>query len=401
MELRDIKNKLNSVNWNFDFNINYSSESLYPFDCRKHYSYPATFIPEIPFTLIEILSQKGDVVLDPFGGIGTTFLQSLILERFPLTCDINPVATNVCSGLYSLFNPSLNHKNIKQQLIQVCEKYNENYNYTNTITELQLELKEWYETETFNKVCYLIYCYDNMKDAFLKEVLKFVIPSILTTLSSQNKGWAYIADNVKPKKDEYKSKDVFDVYKSRIELLFDDIHIHLKNVSKSYGEFYDNVINEKRVYNTSVVDTPIAEVDLVVTSPPYPRMIDYVKSQRMALGFLNKRFGDYTEHEIGARCRRGRKDTLEEYENNMNYINEHLCQILKNDGFLCLILPEYSAEDDRKNTIERIVASYEKHGLKRIDDFKRYIPSTRRTISIQWASLVNEKIYIFQKGGKS
>ena len=63
MDTNDIIRKLHNINWNFDFNINYSSDSLYPFDCRKHYSYPATFIPEIPYTLIEILSCKGDTVL--------------------------------------------------------------------------------------------------------------------------------------------------------------------------------------------------------------------------------------------------------------------------------------------------------------------------------------------------
>lgn len=79
MEINDIRRKLHNINWNFDFNIDYSSDSIYPFDCRKHFSYPATFIPEIPFTLIEVLSQKGDIILDPFGGIGTTFVQALML----------------------------------------------------------------------------------------------------------------------------------------------------------------------------------------------------------------------------------------------------------------------------------------------------------------------------------
>ena len=100
MDNSEIKKRLNSINWNFDFTINYGEDTLHPFNCRKYYSYPATFIPEIPYAMIEILSKKGDVVLDPFGGIGTTFIQALSLERVPFSFDINPIATNVCKTLY-------------------------------------------------------------------------------------------------------------------------------------------------------------------------------------------------------------------------------------------------------------------------------------------------------------
>ena len=122
MDNSEVKKRLNSINWNFDFTIDYGEDALHPFNCRKYYSYPATFIPEIPYALIEILSQKGDVVLDPFGGIGTTFMQALSLERVPYSFDINPVASTVCKTLYMLFNPSVNKEQIKNQLLQLDRK---------------------------------------------------------------------------------------------------------------------------------------------------------------------------------------------------------------------------------------------------------------------------------------
>ena len=122
---------------------------------------------------------------------------------------------------------------------------------------------------------------------------------------------------------------MFEIYKSRVNVLFDDIRIHLKNTSPSFVEFYKKTLTEDRIFNTSVLNTLITEVDLIITSPPYPRMIDYVKSQRMSLGFLNKTFNEYVSQEIGARCRRSRKGTLEEYENSMKQINCHLSKILK------------------------------------------------------------------------
>ena len=126
-------------------------------------------------------------------------------------------------------------------------------------------------------------------------------------------------------------------------------------------------------------------------------MIDYVKSQRMALSFLNHKYSDYTPQEVGARCRRSNKNALEEYKKSMDIINKHLCSLLKIGGFFCLVLPDYTESDQRKPIIDSMIKSYEDFGLKLIDEFKRYIPSHRRTISIQWASLVNEKILIFRK----
>ena len=397
MDINEIRRKLHSINWNFDFTIDYSSDIIYPFDCRKHFSYPATFIPEIPFTLIEILSQKGDTILDPFGGIGTTFVQSLLLERNPISCDINPVASMVCSSLYDLLNPAIDREVLKNNLLDLSYGYDENVDYTLRVEDLQKELEEWYSQKTYNKLCYLISQYNDINNSIEKSTLKLIISGMLATLSSQNKGWAYIADNVKPKMDEYRDKPVFETYRTRIKTLFSELESHLKAQTESYNGFYDNSKQTQRIFSTSVIETNVSRVDLIITSPPYPKMIDYVKSQRMVLCFLNKKYNDYSTLEIGARCHRAQKNALINYQESMNRINSHLCEVLNPLGFFCVVLPDYPEDDNRKPIIESMIKSFEQHNLKKIDEFNRYIPSQRRTISIQWASLVNEKILIFRK----
>lgn len=397
MDINDIRRKLRNINWNFDFNINYSLDSLYPFDCRKHYSYPATFIPEIPYTLIETLSNKGDIVLDPFGGIGTTFIQSLLLERFPISFDINPVATDVCSALYDIFDPNLDHDTLKHQLLILCDNYDNSVDYTITLTDLQKSLQGWYEIETFNKICFLISQYNITRSIQAKSVLKMIISGMLPTLSSQNKGWAYIADNVKPKDDEYKNKPVFETYKSRTKLLFSEIESHLHNCADSFRDFYSKSKKSQRIFNSSILDVDIPAVNLIITSPPYPKMIDYVKSQRMAFGFYNEKYNNYIKYEIGARCYRAQKMALVKYSSSMEIINKKICGLLKPNGYFCIVLPDYPTDDERKSIIDNMVKFYEQSGLTLIDEFKRYIPSNRRTISIQWASLVNERLLIFKK----
>lgn len=400
MEINDIQKKLGSVNWNFDFTINYGRGMIRPFNCRKYYSYPATFIPEIPYTLIEILSEKRDVVLDPFGGIGTTFMQALSLERIPYSFDINPIATSICNTLYQLLNPKLDHENMKNQLLALCDNFDENTDYSVAQSSLRKELSGWFEEHTFNEVSYLFINYDQTTDVNLRFILELILSSILTTLSSQNKGWAYIADNVKPKIDELRKKSVFDQYKYAVKTLFSDITSHLNSLSDSYGQFYEDIKQVPRAFEDSIIDSTLENdsVDLIITSPPYPRMIDYVKSQRLSFYFSEKDFHTYVERETGARYRRTRRDALEKYEQSINAINKKMLELLKQNGFLCLVLPDYESKDDRKEVIDKIVKSYSELGFTKIFEIQRYIPSHKRTLSIQWASLVNERIFIFQKG---
>lgn len=400
MENSEIKKKLNSINWNFDFTIDYGRDTLHPFNCRKYYSYPATFIPEIPYAMIEILSQKGDVVLDPFGGIGTTFIQALSLERIPYSFDINPVATTVCKILYMLFDPSIDKEIIRDQLLQLCKGYDETKDYTVYLSTQRKELSGWFEKNTFNEIPFLFYKFDHLQDKVVQNVMKLILSSILVTLSSQNKGWAYIADNVKPKKDELREKPVFDQYAISTKNLLNDVIDHESRLSSSFATFYSEITHEPRIFDDSLVNVPIKTetVDLVITSPPYPRMIDYVKSQRLTFDFFNENFADYVGREIGARYRRSRRDCLTSYEQDICRINKKIFDVLKPGGYFCVVLPDYDVKDIRKNVIERIVEDYTKLGMDKVFEVGRYIPSHKRTLSIQWATLVNERIYIFQKG---
>lgn len=400
MDNREIKIRLNSINWNFDYTIDYEKGTLHPFNCRKYYSYPATFIPEIPYALIEILSQKGDVVLDPFGGIGTTFMQALSLERVPYSFDINTVASTVCNTLYLLFNPSLDKELLRSQLLMLSEGYDKSKNYTTNLSEQRKKLTEWFEKVTFNEISFLFQQYDNLQDQILKDTMKLVLSSILVTLSSQNNGWAYIADNVKPKATELRRKSVFKQYSGSVKTLLNDIIAYTAGLPNTFEEFYDSISKEFRVFDSSLVKATMSAetIDLVITSPPYPKMVDYIKSQRLSFNFINEEYRDILEEEIGARHKRGRIKCLDIYESDIMEINKRIVTLLKKGGYLCIILPDYEAVDSRKGVIEKIVKNYIKLGLTKVFEVSRYIPSHRRVLSIQCATLVNERIFIFQKG---
>lgn len=53
-------------------------------------SHPARFIPEVPRKFILLFSHRGETVLDPFCGSGTTNVEALKLGRNSIGIDVNP-----------------------------------------------------------------------------------------------------------------------------------------------------------------------------------------------------------------------------------------------------------------------------------------------------------------------
>lgn len=59
---------------------------------HTYYRYPARFSPVFARAVIEIFSNKGDVVFDPFMGGGTTLVEASALGRVAIGSDINSLA---------------------------------------------------------------------------------------------------------------------------------------------------------------------------------------------------------------------------------------------------------------------------------------------------------------------
>ncbi|MBW2342377.1 MAG: hypothetical protein JRF50_18935 [Deltaproteobacteria bacterium] len=74
-ELRNadkVASDLQAIDWSFvNDDTGFLTHDLHP--------YPSKFIPQIPGNLISRLSLRGELVLDPFGGSGTTALEAVRL----------------------------------------------------------------------------------------------------------------------------------------------------------------------------------------------------------------------------------------------------------------------------------------------------------------------------------
>src|SRR5438094_213467 len=85
-DITEVRRVLSSIDWAFTHDrTQFLTHDIHP--------YPAKFIPQIPGHLISLLSARGERVLDPFGGSGTTALEAIRLGRTAISIDANPIAT--------------------------------------------------------------------------------------------------------------------------------------------------------------------------------------------------------------------------------------------------------------------------------------------------------------------
>jgi DNA modification methylase len=74
-------------------------------------AYRGNFAPQVPRNLIEMYSQKGDCVLDPMVGAGTTLIEAKLLGRNALGIDINPDAIKLSeAALHFRHHPQTTQK---------------------------------------------------------------------------------------------------------------------------------------------------------------------------------------------------------------------------------------------------------------------------------------------------
>ena len=75
-----------SLDWSFvEEDTTYLSHDIHP--------YPAKFPPQLPAQVITLLSSKGEMIWDPFGGSGTTALEALLNDRNCISTDVNPIGS--------------------------------------------------------------------------------------------------------------------------------------------------------------------------------------------------------------------------------------------------------------------------------------------------------------------
>jgi len=247
-------------------------------------SYMAMFPPRLPHYFIEKFTRPGDVVLDPFCGRGTTPLEACVCGRIGIGVDMNPLAYVLTRA--KIEAPPLSHIEARLRALE-----NDMF-YSDTDREPE-HIKMLFHPSTLRQLVYLKQVLD-LSDP-CDNFIAATILGILHGASSRNRERSsflsismpntfsmspnYIRKYIREKGLKRIPVDVFAAARRKLERLF--VHEPPPTRGFAYCEPVDHL--------TAIPDQYIRKrrVKLIVSSPPYMRVVRYGLYNWIRLWFLD------------------------------------------------------------------------------------------------------------------
>ncbi len=235
-----------------------------------YHRYPAKFIPNLVQRLISDYTKPGDIVVDPFGGCGTTLVEAKINGRESFGFDINPVAKLISQAKITPISPITLERNFKrfENLVQ------KNYNFPNFLNNERLNY--WFDGSTLEDLNRIYSSIKLLKDPEVKKLYLCTFSHILKNCSR------WLMKSTKPQVDPNK----------KLVIPQDTFFKHLKFVTKRNNQFFEllknkgflNIPSRMKIAN-STKRLPLKDntVDLIITSPPYVTSYEYADLHQLSL----------------------------------------------------------------------------------------------------------------------
>lgn len=350
--------------------------------------YPGRLISQIPAALIGSLSKAGDRVLDPYCGSGTTLLEAQRLGRPGVGIDINPVAMLIgrakslsvsgtrLRGVLSVHLQRIVSERLSSGSIEGANLYR--------IPE-SVQGAKWYHPATLFELS-LLWSYISSCSGIAKHLLEFCFSSILVSACSETRHWGYICDNTRPLSARYES--AFSLFEAAVEELcaaYDERDRRQKTARSLPRVKFEcgDAAHTLRKYAAE-------QFGLVVCSPPYFGVIDYVKAQRLTMEWFGHDIQDFRQLETGARSKRHRLKAFEEYISDVRAVFVEVTRTLRSGAYCCVILGQSTK---RRETIPELIQTLTEAGLEMKLQLARDVAVRRR----QQPHIGDETLLIFKK----
>lgn len=316
-----------------------------------YHRYPAKFIPQIVSRLEDKYSHENDLILDPFGGCGTTLVESKAKGRRSIGVDINPVAALIARVKTNIIEP----EKICDQYEYVLEKL-KSYSEDVKIDVPESErLDYWFQPRQKHKLAFLLQEINFLAETELREFFLCAFSNILKNCS------IWHPKSNKPTRDFTKiPSDPFSAFAAQAKAMIKGNNYFYRHV-KSLGRL--GVSCEMHCRDARDIPTDDDSAHMVITSPPYVTSYEYADLHQLSslwfehtkdLADFRKRFIGTSNHEtkiiaphskiankIGADLQAIHNKTAIEvmtYFTEMNQVFEEMYRILKPNGTACIVI---------------------------------------------------------------
>ena len=305
------------------------------------YPYRGKFHPQMVRALLNIANVgPGSLVLDPYGGSGTTSLEASLLGANSISVDLSPLCVLLTR--------------VKSQSV-------------NALRRIQQKVSELLSDESLDP-------FDNPKFADEHPVVAdFLKIAQMVTLSDAARR------RRDPRSSIRKNLDAMLTSVAAHESALRTFNIRAGAVTATQGDARD-------LTSAGIADETVGAV---VTSPPYSIALDYVKNDQHALEALGVSLNGLRNEMTGVRGR-GKKAKLAFYNEDMQTMFDEVARVLKPGATAIFVIGDATVDRQEYTTTKEMIVWANASGLT----LKRQIP---KVVYGLYSVMLDEKILIFEK----
>jgi len=224
----------------------------------------------------------GKLVLDPFSGTATTPLVAMSKGCVAHAVDVNPFLVWFGNLKLSFFEPDTGKELHKaaQQIVKQCSDNNTPQLWQPDIHQIE----KWWDADVLSAISSIYACISRLKNQRISNLLKVAFCRMMIANAHVSFGHQSMSFKSKP-------RNLFDDSLNPKEELLEEFLLAVESVVETLPLDFKHV--ESRVFQGDSRNLheilPETQYDLVMTSPPYPNRMSYIRELRPYmywLGFL-------------------------------------------------------------------------------------------------------------------
>jgi len=243
------------------------------------------YLEDFPYALLEesikkYSLKKGDLVLDPFCGSGTTLVSSNLFQLNAIGIDTNPLMCLVSEAKTTwdidIRKLKETYKEKTKKFIKLAQNL-ENYNFKNDLLEImpKRELNQWMGLRMQREVSLMKDLINEIEDKKIKKLFMVMLGKAAFDSS-------YVALCPGTTFYPHRQKEpFFDIFCKKIIQVYNDLKLVQK--FNAYGK--TKVFNKTATESSSFIEPN--SIDFIITSPPYPNDLEYTRQTRLELYLLD------------------------------------------------------------------------------------------------------------------
>lgn len=403
---------------------------------HSFHRYYGKLIPAIPNAFIKEFTNEGDLIGDLFSGSGTVAVESKILNRDFIGCEINPLSHLISVVKTTSYNIELLNSMNNEIESKLCDDQYRRKIKTGKVPYC-VNIDHWFKPEVQEDLMYIKAIIDevinnNVKKDFImyKNFYYSVISAIIRNVSNADPATVFPGISKRIRRLEEEGK----IHKDAIKTFMNALKKRTK-----YFEIYSNsnsninIINENSV--TANLNKYKGKVSLFVTNPPYISSVRYIETMKLEMYWLeyiknSDEYGELAKVMLGndkvtkKECSTLTKTKYEEinkvideineksskdayivakYFNDMEQIIIKMNTLLKDDGKVVVKISDSNVKKTKVETGKFLSLIAENRGFKlntvfldKINENSRSLTTARNTYS---DIILNDHIIIWDKVG--